>query len=192
MQSAVIPTLWLVWLTYWLIAAGGTKADRRTETLASRLTHMLPLALGAALMFSRRLTDIWLYDRIFPLAEACFWLGTIMTVLGLAFSIWARVHLGRNWSGTVTLKQDHELIRTGPYGIVRHPIYTGLLFAMLGTAIALNEWRGVVALALIAAAFVRRCRLEERWLAEIFPDSYARYRAQVPALIPLPPWAACS
>lgn len=72
-----------------------------------------------------------------------YWLGLLMVICGLAFAVWARIHLGRNWSGTVTVKEDHELIRSGPYGIVRHPIYTGLLLAIAGTAIVFGEWRAV-------------------------------------------------
>ena len=81
-----------------------------------------------------------------------------MVAAGLAFAVWARVYLGRNWSGTVTVKQDHELIRSGPYGFVRHPIYTGLLLAMLGTAIAIGEWRGLVAFALFTIGFLLKLR----------------------------------
>ena len=86
----------------------------------------------------------------------------------------------------VTLKQDHELIRSGPYRWVRHPIYTGLLLAILGSAIALGEWRGLIALVLVAAAVLRRIAIEERFLTQQFGAAYARYRAEVPALVPMP------
>ena len=92
--------------------------------------------------------------------------------------------LGRNWSGVVTVKQDHELIRSGPYRYVRHPIYTGLLIAFAGSAIARGEWRGILALAIVFAALWRKLRLEERWMIETFGDAYLRYRAEVRALIP--------
>jgi hypothetical protein len=76
--------------------------------------------------------------------------GAALTALGLSFTSWARVHLGRNWSGTVTLKDDHALIRTGPYRRVRHPIYSGALLALAGTVLAVGQWRGVIALALVS------------------------------------------
>jgi protein-S-isoprenylcysteine O-methyltransferase Ste14 len=110
--------------------------------------------------------------------------GLIVVAAGLAFAVWARLQLGRNWSGHVTLTQDHELIRSGPYDLARHPIYSGMMAAMLGSAIVIGQWRCLVALAIFVAAILRRVSVEERWLGEIFPDAYARYRREVPALIP--------
>jgi protein-S-isoprenylcysteine O-methyltransferase Ste14 len=107
-----------------------------------------------------------------------------MVAAGLAFSVWARVYLGRNWSASVTVKQDHELVQSGPYRLVRHPIYTGLLLALLGTAVARGDAQGFVAVAIAVAAIWRKLRLEERWMQETFGETYAHYRAHVPALIP--------
>jgi protein-S-isoprenylcysteine O-methyltransferase Ste14 len=94
------------------------------------------------------------------------------------------VHLGRNWSATVTVKQDHELIRTGPYAIVRHPIYTGVLFGFIGTALAVGQWRGVLAVVIVFVSFWRKLRIEERWMSETFGEQYRLYRAHTRALIP--------
>ena len=94
----------------------------------------------------------WLGTRFLPDTMIVYLLGLLMVVAGLAFAIWARVHLGRNWSGTVTVKENHELIRSGPYAIVRHPIYTGLLLAVLGTAIVFGEWRGLLAFCFLTIA----------------------------------------
>jgi protein-S-isoprenylcysteine O-methyltransferase Ste14 len=105
-------------------------------------------------------------------------------VLGLLFTVWARIVLGRNWSGIVTVKQDHELVTAGPYRWVRHPIYTGLLIAFAGSAIARGEWRGVLAVVIVLAGLWRKLKLEERWMIETFGDAYLRYRAKVRALIP--------
>jgi len=98
--------------------------------------------------------------------------------------VWARVHLGGNWSGIVTLKEDHELVRRGPYRWVRHPIYSGLLLAIAGSAVVRGEWRGFLALAIAFAALWRKLKLEERWLGETFGEQYAAYRRRVSALIP--------
>jgi protein-S-isoprenylcysteine O-methyltransferase Ste14 len=122
--------------------------------------------------------------RILPWTEPMFWSAVGLVVAGLGFTVWARLVLGRNWSGVVTLKDNHTLIRSGPYGLVRHPIYTGLLLALIGSAMTRGEWRGFLGLALVAAAFLRKIAIEERWLAEQFPADYARYRQEVPALIP--------
>ena len=112
------------------------------------------------------------------------WLGAALTLAGIAFTIWARVLLGGNWSGGVTLKHDHELVIDGPYRWVRHPIYTGLLVALAGTALALGEWRGLLALAIAAAALWRKLGLEEALMRGQFGDAYAHYAERVPALIP--------
>ena len=98
--------------------------------------------------------------------------------------MWARHCLGRNWSRSVTIKEDHELIVSGPYTLVRHPIYTGLLTGSLGTAIAMTEVRGLVALALIFLALWGKLRMEERWMREEFGASYKAYSGRVAALIP--------
>ena len=179
-----IPALWLAWLIYWWIAAFATKATRRKETIASRASHLLPLYLGVVLLVPPHLPGPWLTMRLLPRTLTCFWLGFLLTTLGLVFAVIARGWLGGNWSSTVTLKQDHELIMSGPYRFVRHPIYSGLLLALLGTAIAIGEWRGLLALALMAAAFLRKIAIEERFLTEQFGEAYARYREDVPALLP--------
>ena len=121
------------------------------------------------------------------LRAACLWpvqLGAALTFAGIAFAIWARVWIAGNWSSDVTLKRDHELIVDGPYAWVRHPIYTGILVALAGTALAVGEWRGVLAVALAAGAFWRKLRLEEAVMRRQFGETYARYAARVPALIP--------
>ena len=126
----------------------------------------------------------WLDQRFLPPTIIAYWLGLLMLAVGIAFAVWARLYLGRNWSGTVTVKQNHELIRSGPYRLVRHPIYTGLLLAILGTAVAFGEWRGLLAFALLTGSLSLKLRIEERFMSESFPKEYARYRAEVPALIP--------
>jgi len=183
----LIPGLWLVWLIGWAISGLRTKSVLRAEGVASRLLHLIPLLLGIALLMVRRAGGPWLAMRIYPQTPWSFWIGTVLIVAGLGFAAWARIHLAGNWSGTVTLKQDHSLTRTGPYRLVRHPIYTGLLTAILGSAIAEAEWRGLVALALITLSFLRKLTVEERFLSTRFGDAYTRYRAEVPALIP---WTA--
>ncbi len=183
-DAAPIAGLWLAWLAYWIIAARNVKPLRRQESIGSRLTHLVPLGIGAVLMASARFPDSRLDGRFLPSSRAIYWAGALMVAGGLAFMVWARRHLGRNWSSRVALKHDHELIRTGPYALVRHPIYSGLLLAILGTAIAFGQWLDALAFVFIAAAVWRKSQLEERYLGEIFADDYARYRAQVPALIP--------
>ena len=141
-HANLISTLWLLWLAIWTLFAFRTKRVVRVETRTSRLSHLVPLGIGVALLTSDRFAGPMLATRIYPLTDGTFWFGAALVALGLGFAVWARVHLAGNWSGTVTLKQDHDLIRSGPYRLTRHPIYTGILLAVLGTAIALAEWRG--------------------------------------------------
>jgi protein-S-isoprenylcysteine O-methyltransferase Ste14 len=185
-QQYSVTALWLAWLTYWSFAAIGAKATRRREGIVSRLSHIVPLTLGIVLLSMRHAPAAWLGIHYLPRTDGWFWAGFCLVALGLAFSVVARLWLGGNWSGTVTLKQDHELIRSGPYRWVRHPIYTGLLLAVLGSAVTQGEWRGLIALALIAAAFLRKIPIEERFLTQQFGTAYARYRTEVPALVPIP------
>jgi len=180
----LISTLWLLWLAIWTLFAFRTKRVVRVENLASRLSHLVPLGIGAGLLSSGSFAGPLMATRIYPPTDRTFWFGAVLVALGLSFAIWARVHLAGNWSGTVTLKQGHDLIRSGPYRLTRHPIYTGILLAVLGSAIALAEWRGIVALALIALAFLRKIDIEEGFLTARFGEAYTRYRAEVPALIP--------
>ena len=180
----VFPGLWLAWAFYFLWASFRAKPTARREPLASRMLHVLPLALAAWLLWSDRLPVALLNERLLPPAPWQFWIGALLTALGLLFAVWARIEIGRNWSGVVTIKQDHELIDSGPYALVRHPIYTGLLVAFIGSAIARDEWRSVLAVLLAWAALWRKLRVEERWLTEHFGEQYLAYRGRVPALVP--------
>ncbi|WP_233489525.1 methyltransferase family protein [Solidesulfovibrio fructosivorans] len=122
--------------------------------------------------------------RFAPAGEGLFWIGIGLTALGLLFAAWARHCLGANWSGVVSIQSGHELVRTGPYALVRHPIYTGLLTAFAGSALTLGQWRGVAAVALAILALWRKLALEERWLIEEFGEPYKAYRRRVRAVIP--------
>lgn len=184
LYASLIASLWVAWLAYWWMSSRGVKSDQRRESAASRASHMVPLMVAAALLFLRKAPLGFLAARVLPSTLATYIAGAVMLALGLLFSVWARVHLGRNWSATVTVKQDHELVQTGPYRFVRHPIYTGILLALVGTAVARGDVQGLVAVLIACAAFWRKLRLEERWMQETFGDAYARYRARVAALIP--------
>jgi protein-S-isoprenylcysteine O-methyltransferase Ste14 len=108
----------------------------------------------------------------------------ILIVAGLLFTVWARQRLGRNWSGTVQVKQDHQLILDGPYRLVRHPIYTGLVVAFLGSAIVIGDWFALLAVLIAFGSFWRKLTLEERFMRETFGTAYEEYRARTAALIP--------
>lgn len=184
----LIPLMWSAWALYWIICSRNAKRTVRRESLVSRVSNILPLVIGILLVALPHIPYAVFDTRILPRTMATYWSGVTLVFLGLVFAVWARRHIGRNWSGTVTVKENHALVRTGPYAWVRHPIYTGLLAAILGTAIARGELRGVWAVALCTAAFVTKLRTEERWMREVFGEEYERYRAAVSALIPFFPW----
>ncbi len=183
---SIIPCLWIAWAIYWKVSARNLKPILRRESLASRASHIVPLAAAVVLLVPSALPGGFLSGRILPATYLDFWTGVAMLAAGLAFTVWARVNLGSNWSGTVTVKSGHELVRTGPYAWVRHPIYTGLLLAFAGCAVARGDWRGLLALAVAFAALWRKLRIEERWLEQTFGQAYTEYRMEVPALIPSP------
>jgi len=184
MYGWIVFSLWAAWSLYWLISAGDTKATVRRESAASRASHLIPLVIGVLLIVVPQWFGNWLAGPPLPRSLTTYWAGVTAIVLGLLFTVWARVHLGRNWSGTVTLKDSHQLIRSGPYAWVRHPIYTGLLLAMLGSAVARNDWRSMVGFALVVASLVRKLRIEERFMREKFGEQYASYARDVRALVP--------
>ena len=180
----VIVWLWWAWGVYWMLSAVRNKPTQLRESLGSRLAHMLPLAIGAVLIAWPKPAWSVLARRLWPPSPIAYPIGVALVIAGLAFAIWARVHLGSNWSGTVTVKQGHELIRSGPYAWVRHPIYTGLITALCGTTLASGTVHAAVGLAITIGSLVRKARIEEEFMRDTFPDEYPRYSAEAPALIP--------
>jgi protein-S-isoprenylcysteine O-methyltransferase Ste14 len=175
--------MWLAWFAYWMIAAGFTAATKSSEPFWRRLQYQLILLLGFYLVFHDRRQPI-LWGRLYD-SRAIEWAGCAMTLLGLAFSVWARLHLGRYWSGIITLKEGHRLIRTGPYQFVRHPIYTGMLFAALGSAVTASLGDAIIGVAMMAWAFVIKLRREETLMIARFGEEYQQFKREVPALMPL-------
>jgi protein-S-isoprenylcysteine O-methyltransferase Ste14 len=176
--------MWLVYLVYWRAKATNVKATDRQESLPSRLARLVSIVGAVALLWLPSLPVPLLNKRFLPFSELCFWTGSVVTAGGLLFSVWARRHLGRNWSQAVTLKRDHELITTGPYALVRHPIYTGFLLGFVGCAVALAEWRGLIAVALVLGALWHKLNMEERWIREEFGEPYEAYCRRVAAFVP--------
>lgn len=177
--------MWVAWAAYWSVAAWNVKATERKESLGSRLLYSLPLLAAAWLLLAQRLPVTIFNDRLVTPSPWTFWLGTLCVGGGLLFAAWARAHIGRNWSGTITVKEQHELIMSGPYGLVRHPIYAGLLFALAGTVLVRDELRGVLSVPLAWLSFRLKYRVEERWMTERFGAQYRAYKQRVPALIPV-------
>src|SRR5579863_5995507 len=182
--EAFFPVVWIAFLLYWQIKAFGTKTTQRLEPVGSRLLRVLIFGLAIVLLSTGWIPLRFLYVQVWPVGLWPFWLGAAVMIAGLLFAVWAREHLGSNWSRSVTIKQDHELITSGPYGVVRHPIYTGILTGFLGSAIALSQVRGFLAFGLIFVAFWIKLRMEEQWMRSQFGETYTAYAHETAALVP--------
>jgi protein-S-isoprenylcysteine O-methyltransferase Ste14 len=182
--EAFFPVVWIIFVVYWRVKAADTKANQRHESAASGILRMFIFLIAIALLSIPRIPVRWLYIQLWPSGYLPFWLGAAITIAGLLFAVWARKHLGRNWSGSVTIKQDHELITTGPYAIVRHPIYTGILAGFVGMAIAISQVRGLIVVVLVLVSFWLKLRMEEKWMRSQFGETYTAYARQTAALVP--------
>ena len=174
----VVFAVWAAFWVYWLVASIGVKAGqtRWTRFAGIRIGVILDILLSLrarALKGHSAISDSWLQG-----------IGLALFVLGLALAVWARVYLGRNWGMPMSQKADPELVTTGPYRSIRHPIYSGIIVAMIGTTIAVSLY-WLVAVALIGTYFIYSAIVEERFMAGRFPDSYPQYKRSTKMLIPL-------
>jgi protein-S-isoprenylcysteine O-methyltransferase Ste14 len=176
--------LWLVFAVVWMIAWVRTKRTQERAALGRRLLYSFPIAAGSYLMFSDTAARGWGGAHLFPKHTLTSALAIILTASGIAFAIWARFYLGQNWSSVVSIKVGHQLIRTGPYAWVRHPIYSGLLLALIGTALARDKAVAVIAIPLFWVGFKIKSRFEEEFMRKTFGQEYVEYASTTGALIP--------
>lgn len=176
--------LWGAFFLLWILAAFRTKKTQQRENVASRLSYAVITALGFALMFWVNVGVGALDVRWLPQFDAPEIAGIAIIIAGLAFAVWARLHLKSNWSGVVTVKQDHQLIRSGPYRWVRHPIYSGMILAMAGTAVENGRLRGILGVLLVFIGFWIKSRKEEQFMRQTFGEQYEVYCQSTGALIP--------
>lgn len=180
----IVDSAWLAFGLYWLWAARDGKKTQRRQAPAERLLHIGFMAFGFVLLYSADPRFGALNRRFLPDQPWIGVLGAALALAGVAFAIWARWHIGKNWSGTVTIKQEHELIRTGPYRHIRHPIYTGILLAVVGTVIAIGEYRALVGFGVILIGFIAKAKREESFLATQFGPAFDEHRRQTGFFLP--------
>jgi len=173
--------IWTVWALSWLAAAVWSRQTKARPSLAQEMPYRLVTLAGVVLLFG-------LEFRSFPhgwdVSEEVAWAMVALIAAGFGFAWWARVHLGTLWSGTITRKQDHRVVQSGPYALVRHPIYTGILLSAFATAIARGRWEALIGAALFALGCWIKARQEERFLSEELGPEYAAYRTRVRMLVP--------
>jgi len=183
-QLNVETWLWLIFALYWLAGAFTAAKVKTRENLLSSLPRNMVLALAGALLFARWFSIGPLGRRFVPPLPSVWLAGVLLTAAGLGLAFWARYHLGRNWSSQITLKEGHTLICTGPYKYLRHPIYSGILLAVVGTALTVGRYRALLAVVLALLGFWWKARQEDAWLARAFGEQFERQRQRTGRLLP--------
>ncbi|HEU4988290.1 MAG: isoprenylcysteine carboxylmethyltransferase family protein [Gemmatimonadota bacterium] len=182
--AAVLRDLWFFIVAVWLLAAIRTKPVARRQPLPGQLVHRVVTIAGYVLVFSGVVSFGPLGWRFVKPSVDVRWTGVAITALGIAVMLWARATLAGNWSANVTVKESHELVIRGPYAWVRHPIYSGITLATIGTALAEGEVRALVGVVLVVIGWRLKWGVEERFMTEQFGDQYRAYMGRVRALIP--------
>ena len=179
-------TVWLVWWITWMIAAAWSDRAVKRPPRRSQIGYRLLAAGGAILLFGLFRHDVSAEGILWRSPDLLSWLMVVVASAGLLFTWWARIHLGRLWSSSVGRKADHRVVDTGPYGIVRHPIYSGITLASIATAIlrgTIVAWLGVLVMTL---GWYVKARMEEEFLREeLGVEAYGAYERRVPMLVPL-------
>ena len=166
---------WIVFVVYWAVGALKTQRTERKESFASRYGILFVEIAGFVLLFSDEAGIGILGHRGIPRTYALGVTGVALTWAGVALALWARWHLGQYWSARITIKEDHKLIRTGPYARLRYPIYSGLDLAAIGSALAIDQWRCVVGVCLIILGYWIKARREEGMLTTQFGADFQEH-----------------
>jgi protein-S-isoprenylcysteine O-methyltransferase Ste14 len=182
--GAIIQICWLVFLVYWIVAAFSVNRMRRREPASRRIIYLLLIVVSLILFNGDPRYFGPLNLRFVPRSYGIALAGTLLTAAGIAFAIWARIHIGRFWSGSVAIREDHQLIRSGPYSCIRHPIYTGILLALAGTALAVGNYRALLAFVLILLSLIYKARLEEALLTREFGAAFDDHRRHTGFFLP--------
>jgi protein-S-isoprenylcysteine O-methyltransferase Ste14 len=174
--------LWAGWIIYWIASSQFVLKTKKYETW-QRFQHTVPTTIGIVTIFFGPESDVFDWGPLYDIPLVA-WLGVLVTGAGHVFSIWARIHLGKYWSGTVALKHDHKIVDTGPYHLVRHPIYTGLLSSAFGSAMAAGTKEAFFGIAVMIVGYVIKWKREEKIMLEEFGPAYADYMKRTKVIIP--------
>jgi protein-S-isoprenylcysteine O-methyltransferase Ste14 len=178
---AIITTLWIILVVYWFASAFGNKATVYRTNPVWRLVALIGI-VALYLIFSAE--PGYFHRRLYFPTEAIRWTGVVVCAAGVALAIWARRTLGTNWSGNPTIKEGHELVERGPYRFVRHPIYTGILLAIVGTGIGSAQVKHIYILGVAVVVLWFKLKIEEALMRRRFPQAYPEYMKRTKALVP--------
>ncbi len=182
--ARLISVLWVMFAVVWLIGRLHVKRAQERAPISARLLYGIPVVFGTFLLINDRIPLAWLETRILPRSSPLDIFAVCLTAAGIGFAVWARFYLGQNWSSAVTIKVGHELIRSGPYAWVRHPIYSGILVGVFGTALAAGRPAAFIAMVFFFLGFWVKSRMEEQFMRKMFGEQYVEYSSTTGALIP--------
>jgi len=182
----IVEWIWIAFGVYWLMAARRGKAARESlsESPGYRFFRVFLLLITFALLFAKWTAVGFLGRSFLPKTHPLPYFGFALSLAGLAIAIWARISLGQYWSDKIVLKVNHQLVRSGPYARMRHPIYTGVLLGVAGTALLVDEWRGVLTFLVLLTNYVVKAKREDRVLAEAFGNDFADHKMRAGFLLP--------
>lgn len=179
-----IVALWILLGLYAVFAILRIRGTKQLQSLFSRLPHVGTMIVAFVLLLEKQRHFGPLEHRFLLDSQAWIWIGIVLTACGIALAIWARSYLGANWSATITIRADHSLVNTGPYARLRHPIYSGMLLAIAGTALAQGNWRGLLAWVIALVAWSIKAKKEEAWLQSEFGAQFDEHTRRTGFLLP--------
>jgi protein-S-isoprenylcysteine O-methyltransferase Ste14 len=185
--TQLLAIIWILWVISWVVASVWSGQTKKHVMTSDSLKYRIPILVGA-ILFLPWTGQVLGEKPLWQFSSFGIYVMALLTLAGISFTWWARIHLGQFWSNAITHKEGHHVIDTGPYGLVRHPIYTGLIAGMLVTGIAVGTVTAIVGAVLISLGMAQKARMEEVFLsAELGVEEYGAYRRRVPMLIPFTP-----
>jgi hypothetical protein len=182
--TKLLTIIWIAWVISWIVASFWSGRTKAHVPISEAWVYWLPIVFGSIMLLPVTERELGARQLYHP-GESGTYLAAAVVVIGISFTWWGRIHLGRFWSNAITHKEDHRIIDTGPYGVVRHPIYTGQIIGLFASGLAIATWTAMVGVLLIAFGQWQKARLEERFLsAELGAEAYGAYSRRVPMIVP--------
>jgi protein-S-isoprenylcysteine O-methyltransferase Ste14 len=182
--TRLLSLIWLAWVASWVVASFWSGRTKSFVPTRDSWIYRLPILIGAILLSPWTAGAVGA-SQLYDPGDAGTYLLAVVVLFGISFTWWARIHLGRFWSNAITHKEDHRIVDTGPYGVVRHPIYTGLIIAILATGFAVATWTSILGALFISFGEWQKARMEEGFLSvQLGRDAYSLYSRRVPMIVP--------